>query len=88
MNDTTNPTEALLDTLRARETALNTELVDAMRKHAVVIAALDGRLEEVRDLIGAITRKKPRKAKVAEVPEMPVEPPPAWADPVSEELPI
>lgn len=66
MNDTTNPTEALLDTLRARETTLIAELADAHRAQAVAIATAEARLEEVSDLIGAITRKKPgRKPKVS-----------------------
>jgi hypothetical protein len=75
MNDTTNPTDALLDTLRARETRLMTELADAQRAHAVAIATAEARLEEVRDLMGAITRKKPgRKPKTAEtIAEPPVE---------------
>lgn len=70
MNDTTNPIDTLLDTLRARETRLMTDLSDAQRAMAVAIATAEARLEEVRDLMGAITRKKPgRKPKAVETTE-------------------
>jgi hypothetical protein len=57
--------DPILATLREREAELLTEHALATQAVAVV----NGRLDEVRDLIGAITRKRPaRKPKAATEP--------------------
>jgi len=73
MNDQTTPTpDPILTTLRERETRLLAELAAAQQAQAVAIATAEARLEEVRDLIGTVTRKKSgRKAKVTEAPTEP-----------------
>jgi len=73
MTDQTPPTpDPILTTLRERETRLLAELAEAKQAQAVAIATAEARLEEVRDLIGTVTRRKPgRKAKAAEAPPEP-----------------
>ena len=62
MNEQPDP---ILAALRDREAALLVELAAANQ----AVAVLTGRLDEVRDLIGAITRKRPaRKPKAATEP--------------------
>lgn len=68
MNEAAPTPDPILTTLREREARLVRELSDSRQALAVAIATAEARLEEVRDLIGTVTRKKPgRKAKAAEV---------------------
>lgn len=71
MNDQQTP-DPILTTLREREARYMADLAEAKQAQAVAIATAEARLEEVRDLIGTVTRKKPgRKAKVTDTPTEP-----------------
>jgi len=76
MTEQSPPTpDPILTTLREREARYMADLAEAKQAQAVAIAAAEARLEEVRDLIGTVTRKRSgRKAKVTEAPTEP-EPP-------------